>query len=199
MGSQGRPAPRRGRAGPPISSSPWPLQREGKHPLSCTSYSLPPAGRPRLMPSRRPTWTGQLGPGRHACVCLLITLTRLVTVFDKAFLRMAPQEGSLHRRQAGTPTERDRVGVTGLPRKIEDTSVPGIRPRLQRLPHCSLELCLVAGLSQRALRTEEQACERGCLVAVQVASGTATGDLPPAVPWRPFLYVSSGPDSLVFQ
>lgn len=52
-----------------ISSSPWPLQREGKHPLSCTSYSLPPAGRPpahTLMETNK-DWRAL---SKESCMCL---------------------------------------------------------------------------------------------------------------------------------
>lgn len=124
MGSQGGPALRRGRAAPPVSSSPWLLQREGKHPLSCTSYSLPPAGRPlahTLMETNK-DWPARPQGVMHVSVSAHhAPSVESHCAFAKVFLRMAPcrmTDRSLHRHQTGTPassslstpTERDNVG-----------------------------------------------------------------------------------------
>lgn len=124
MGSQGGPALRRGRAAPPVSSSPWLLQREGKHPLSCTSYSLPPAGRPlahTLMETNK-DWPARPQGVMHVSVSAHHAHSvESHCAFAKVFLRMAPcrmTDRSLHRHQTGTPassslsipTERDTVG-----------------------------------------------------------------------------------------
>lgn len=128
MGSQSGPALRRGRAAPPISSSPWPLQRDGKHPLSCTSYSLPPAGRPpahTLMETNK-DWTAQPQGVMHVSVSAHAQSVGSHCAFDKVFLRMAScrtTDGRLHRHQAGTPfsarvhLQRENVGGDWTPQK----------------------------------------------------------------------------------
>lgn len=140
-----------GRAGLPPALS-LAAAEEGTHPLSCSSYSPP------LQEDPGSCHNGdQHGLDSSARGGMLVSVCHHAhsvshCAFDKAFLRMAPQEGSLHRRQAGTPTETE-LGVTGLPRKIEDTSVSGIRPQLQHFPHCRLfKLCSVARLSTPGLQ-----------------------------------------------
>lgn len=98
-----------------------------------TSYPTP-AGDPGAHPNWRPTRTGQLGMRSHACPCLLSMFTWLkFAAFEKVFLRVAPcrilREPSqasgrhshlLQPKQAHL--EKDNVGVTGLPGRIQNSS-----------------------------------------------------------------------------
>lgn len=109
-GQPGRTCTEKSRAAPPISSSPWPLQREGKYPLSCTSHSLPPAERPpaHTLAETNKDWTTRLQGVMHASVSAHHAHSvESHCAFDKVFLRMTPcrmTDGSLHRHQAATPT-----------------------------------------------------------------------------------------------
>lgn len=187
MGSQGGPAPRRGRAAPPISSSPWLLQREGKHPLSCTSYSLPPAEDPQLIPS------GDQGLDSSAQGVLHVSVSAHHAqsvgshcAFDKVFLRCHPAERLMGAftgiRQALLSSaqvhlQRENVGVTGLPRKVQGTEelVSCIWPSaLALFPTCRVfQLCLVARLTHPGFRLTQLIGEAGdpCQPAQSKSSG----------------------------
>lgn len=149
MGSQGGPAPRRGRAAPPISSSPWLLQREGKHPLSCTSYSLPPAEDPQLIPSGDQQGLDSSAPRSHACVCVCSSCSA-----GWKSLHLIRSSSGCHLQPEYTYRER-MLGVTGLPRKVQGTEelVSCIWPSaLALFPTCRVfQLCLVARLTHPGL------------------------------------------------
>lgn len=188
MGSQGGPAPRRGRAAPPISSSPWLLQREGKHPLSCTSYSLPPAEDPQLIPSGDQQGLDSSAPRSHACVCVCsscsagwksLHLIRSSSGWHPAERLMAPSQASgRHSFLQPEYTYRERMlGVTGLPRKVQGTEelVSCIWPSaLALFPTCRVfQLCLVARLTHPGFRLNQLIGEAGdpCQPAQSKSSG----------------------------
>lgn len=94
-----------------------------------------------------------------------VHLVEIHCAFDKVFLRVAPcrmTEGNPHRHQAdtptfsspSTPTEKDNVGMTGLPGRFQGGSgragfVPGlvscVAPSFSASPH------LLGGQAQHAL------------------------------------------------